>query len=722
MEPASLPAELPQISDQQLQQMNPGHRQMVVALRELAIRSADKTPYVGDHNARRMRWLAEMLKTNPQTPRTAFAVYDNLAQAELVLGNEEAALEAYTLAEGVLPELEDMVDPDSLDQFLFRIGVAYLRRAESQNCCQRNNPESCILPIQGGGLHDVQESAREAIKYFTRVLRNQEQRAAAESSLSDLYFQARWLLNLAYMTVGEHPQNVPESYVIPAEAFRGQTDFPAFENIATDLGIDSFSCAGGTIADDFDRDGYIDLVVSSWHPASQLRYFRNDQAGGFVERTDEAGLTGILGGLNLIQGDYNNDDQVDILVLRGGWLPGSTEHMNSLLCNNGDGTFTDVTFDALLAEPALPTQTGVWADFNNDGNLDIYIGNENAPCQLFINSGDGRFEDRGSAAGVTNDRFTKAVVAGDYDNDGFIDIYASNNGEKNRLYRNQGDGSFSDMAEVSGVMGPRFSFPCWFWDFDNDGALDLFVSDYSTTVGDIARSYLGMEVQWGIDRLYRGDGAGGFRNVAADVGLTRPSAPMGSNFGDLNNDGYLDFYLGTGNVPFESVMPNLMYVSRDAERFEDVTTPGRFGHLQKGHGVVFADFDRDGDQDVFEQMGGALAGDKFYDAYYQNPGFGKHYLAVRLSGVVSNRGGVAAQIKAVVQEDGVTREIHRRVGSGGSFGANPLQQHLGVGKADRIVRLEVYWPASGVTQIFEDLAVDQRILIVEGQPQVLRLP
>ena len=129
-----------------------------------------------------------------------------------------------------------------------------------------------------------------------------------------------------------------------------------------------------------------------------------------------------------------------------------------------------------------PTQTAAWADFDNDGDLDVYIGNENlsgsdyAPCQLFRNNGDGTFADVADAAGVTNGRFTKGVAWGDYDDDGLPDLYVSNLAGDNRLYHNEGDGTFVDVAGELGVTGPHKSFPVWFWDFDNDGHLDLFVS------------------------------------------------------------------------------------------------------------------------------------------------------------------------------------------------------------------------------------------------------
>jgi hypothetical protein len=204
--------------------------------------------------------------------------------------------------------------------------------------------------------------------------------------------------------------------------------------------------------------------------------------------------------------------------------------------------------------------------------------------------------------------------------------------------------------------------------------------------------------------------------VAEQYNLVRPTAPMGSNFGDLDNDGYLDFYLGTGYPAIHNIMPNVMYRNRNGRRFADVTYTGGFGHLQKGHAVVFADLDHDGDQDVFEQMGGAYPVDRYRNVLYENPGFGNHWITIKLVGVRSNRSAIGARIRAEIVEDGARRSVYRHVNSGGSFGGNPLRQTIGLGKASRVEALEIFWPTSGLTQSFTDVAADQVLHIVEGEP------
>ncbi len=221
-----------------------------------------------------------------------------------------------------------------------------------------------------------------------------------------------------------------------------------------------------------------------------------------------------------------------------------------------------------------------------------------------------------------------------------------------------------------------------------------------------------------LPRLYRGDGKGGFEEVTERVGLARVSLPMGANFGDLDNDGFPDFYLGTGYPDYDGLIPNVMFWNRGGERFVDVTTAGGFGHLQKGHAVAFADLDNDGDQDVFEQMGGAYYGDAFGNVLYENPGFGNHWLKVKLLGVESNRSAIGARIRAEFEDGELRRAVHRDVRSGGSFGCSSLTQHLGLGRARKVDVLEVHWPKTGRTQRFRDLPVDRLVVIVEDEEEL----
>ena len=597
------------------------------------------------------------------------------------------------------------------------LAIAYLRVATQENCVLDQASQRCSLPIVSDAVHPDPRSARLAIEHYTEILENPPDDLAAGT--------ARWLLNIAYMTVGEHPNGVPEAWRIPADAFRSEYDITPFPEIAPRLGLDVTGRAGGTVMDDFDRDGDLDIMASSRGLRDQLRYFRNNGDGTFTDVTVEARLDGIVGGLNLVHADYDNDGWLDVLVLRGAWL--DEGHPNSLLRNNGDGTFADVTEDAGLLAPS-PTQTAAWGDFDNDGWVDLFVGNETVqgatyPCQLFHNNGDGTFTDIATDAGVAVVGFVKGVVWGDYDNDGRLDLYLSHllAEQPNRLFHNEGPDpggawSFRDVAADAGVEGPPVSFPTWFFDYDNDGWLDLFVAGFRGTLGDVAAEYLGRSHSGQLPRLYRNSGDGTFEDVTRAARLDKIMWAMGSNFGDLDNDGFLDFYIGTGDPDYRALVPNRMFRNANGTFFQDVTTSGRFGQLQKGHGVAFGDIDGDGDQDIYQVVGGAYEGDTFQNALFLNPGHGNSWVTLRVQGETSNRAAIGARIKLTVATPTGHREIHATVGSGGSFGGSSLQQELGLGRATTIQTLAITWPVTGKTDVYTDVPVNRAYRMREGDP------
>ena len=171
------------------------------------------------------------------------------------------------------------------------------------------------------------------------------------------------------------------------------------------------------------------------------------------------------------------------------------------------------------------------------------------------------------------------------------------------------------------------------------------------------------------------------------MGLDQVYSPMGSIVGDIDNDGWLDFYLATGDPQISTLVPNRLFKNVGGTRFAEVTAATRTGHLQKGHGVAFGDWDRNGTQDLFVELGGAIYGDRYHNVLFQNPGQGNNWLNVMLVGQKTNRAAIGARIKVVTAGD-KPLTVHRHVSSGSSFGANPLEQHIGLGKADR-VRLEI---------------------------------
>jgi ASPIC and UnbV/FG-GAP-like repeat len=208
--------------------------------------------------------------------------------------------------------------------------------------------------------------------------------------------------------------------------------------------------------------------------------------------------------------------------------------------------------------------------------------------------------------------------------------------------------------------------------------------------------------------------------VTREAGLDMVFATMGSNFADFDNDGFLDFYLGTGEPSLSSLYPNRLFKNVDGKRFAEITASSGTGHLQKGHGVACGDWDRDGDVDIFVQTGGAVNGDMYHNVLFDNPGQENHWLTVKLVGKKTNRAAIGARIKVMTAGD-APATLHRHVSSGSSFGANPLRQHLGLAKATRVASLEVRWPTSGTTQVFHDIDADQAIEITEFEEDYRRL-
>lgn len=632
-------------------------------------------------------------------------------------GLTEEAIRAWDHLDSYLAERRPDLLKQGRRQFLAGKAVSWLRLGEQDNCLQQHTTESCLLPIREAGRHKITRGSKTAISILETSLREFP---------DDL--TSRWLLNIAHMTLGDYPDLVPPEWVIPPQAFQSTDKLNRFTDVAAHVGVDVFTLSGGSVLEDFDNDGYLDLMVSSIGLRDQLRYFRNQADGTFKDLTMPAGLKGLVGGLNMVQADYNNDGWADVFVLRGAWFGPAGHHPNSLLKNNGNGTFSDVTKDARILS-FHPTQTAVWWDYNNDGWLDIYVGNETTgaernACELYRNNRDGTFTECAAECGVQQFGFVKAVASADYNNDGLPDLYLSQLGAPNVLFRNDGPVQtgrgpespwrFTQVADA-GVEKPINSFPCWFFDYDNDGWEDLFVSSYQADgPGDVAAYYFGMPYRVETSRLYHNDGQGRFRDVSESARMNRVFLAMGSNYGDLDSDGWLDAYLGTGDPSLGMLIPNVAMRNDAGRRFLDVTTVTGLGHLQKGHGISFGDIDLDGDQDVHADMGGAFTGDTYPNALFENPGHGNHWVTLKLEGTKSNRAGVGARIKVVTQDSGGSRVICRTVRSGGSFGASPLRQEIGLGQAKTIERVEIRWPASPAVQVLRGLELDHVYRVNEG--------
>ncbi len=677
-------------------------------------------------SARAIATLEESLAADPDDPRDRRAM---IAIMHAYAGNFDRAselLQAFDAEDG--PILEADLD-------LLR-GIIELRRGEVANCIACCTEQSCLYPLGPEAVHLQREGSERAVQSFLAYLEKQPK---------DLL--AKYLLSIAAMTLGEYPEAVPETYRLPLLGLNTPSaptpdldgpespkapiavpDLEPFRNIATLVGLleqRGETMAGGSIFDDFNGDHRPDIFLSSYDSKYGAALLLNRGDGTFGNVSEAADLTEQVAALNCNQADFDNDGHLDVLLMRGGW---ERPLRLSLLRNRGDATFEDVTVQAGLDEP-IATQAAGWADYDNDGDLDLYVAGEVQGSwgdaqnygRLYQNQGDGTFTNVAKRAGVENGFAGKGVAWGDYDDDGWIDLYVTNLNGPNRLFHNNGDGTFEGLAERLGVTEPMVAFPCWFFDYDNDGRLDICANGYQASMTDVIGELTGRRSLDSAPRIYRNRGPLGekrFADLTVELGLDHDLLPMGCNFGDIDNDGYPDIYLGTGRPQYSNIMPNRMFANLRGHRFVDVTVSTNTGHLQKGHGVSFADWDADGDLDILLNAGGATPGDRAHDALFLNPGRPeRHSITLKLVGTTTNRSAIGARISVAFTdpETGEAQQRHVQVSSGSSFGGNGLAQTIGIDRAETIDRITIDWPTSGTQTVFEDVPADRFLLIIEGQ-------
>ena len=695
------------------------HDKMIALLKEIEQRHfSPENSFATDA---RMRYFDSILAQSHTVSDSAMATIF-LARTLLESGNEQKAV---TL-------LEQFAQQHATHQQYNRHGLmknlalANLRLGERTNCIGMHAAESCIFPVAGRGIHHDKSGSMKAIALYESIL---------EKDPND--WETRWLLNIAYMTTGGYPDAVPAQWRLDnLHTDAGHTIKP-FSDVSVQMGLDISNQAGGCVVDDFNNDGYLDIITSSWSLEEGMHFCRNNKDGSFGDASAASKLSSMHGGLHIMQTDYNNDGWKDLFVMRGAWKGEFGLEPNSLLRNNGDGTFSDVTIESGLLS-FHPTQTASWADFNNDGWLDVFIGNETAsrenarPCELYLNNKKGGFTNIATQAGCAVTGFIKGVTSGDYNNDGWADIFISSLDGSKVLLRNDGltngDVHFTDVTVEAGLnKNSARTFSTWFWDYDNDGWCDILVCGYefnrSLSWYAAAEAAGKLTDNGGHVYLFRNLHNGTFEEVTEKTGLNKVTFAMGSNFGDIDNDGYPDIYLGTGNPLYESLVPNKMFRNNNGASFSDVTVASHTGNLQKGHGIAFADLDNDGDEDIYIDMGGAYRGDAYQNALYLNPGQNNnHYLNITLEGVACNKPAIGARIKATFIDQGQERSVYRTVSSGSSFGGNPLRQHIGIGQASIITRMEITWPGSKEVQVLENIPSGQTIVVRQGQAGYKTVP
>ena len=506
-----------------------------------------------------------------------------------------------------------------------------------------------------------------------------------------------------------HPSNLPPFHP-NAESQRFPTTPRQFINIAADLKMDKVDGGRGSAWGDYDNDGDLDIVAVGTYQPHAL--YRNNGDGTFTNVAVEAGIADPRGGWGSLFADYDNDGYPDLYITRGGWS-GAAE--NTLYHNNGDGTFTDVTHAADVADPQS-SFCAAWADYDNDGYIDLYIADgvigDGAANVLYRNNGDGTFTNTAERAGVANTGNSLGTAWGDYNKDGYIDLHVVNYGQSNVLYRNNGDGTFTDVTATTGMNLPvTDAFVTFFLDVDNDADLDIFISNSGAFQAFIAGQITGSAPHDG-DRqvLYRNNGDGTFTDITRESGLYHAFGAMGANFGDINSDGYLDIYLATGAPQMGRLERDALFRNNGDGTFTDATFALGLGNIGKGHGVTFGDADMDGDVDIYVSVGGAFIGDQWHNLFYQNTGVGNNYLNLKLVGVKSNRDGIGAKVTLHVGDS----LIYREVSGGCGFGStNSLQLEIGLGTHTKVDTLEIVWP-SGQVDTHRNLSVNQTLIVTEG--------
>jgi hypothetical protein len=487
---------------------------------------------------------------------------------------------------------------------------------------------------------------------------------------------------------------------------------------------------------DYDADGWQDILLVNgmdWpghaRQRSTLRLYRNNRNGTFTDVTRRAGLEVELYGMGAAVGDWNNDGFPDLLVTCVG--------QNRLFRNTGQGTFVDVTRASGLGGRTGVSTSALWFDFDRDGRLDLFVCNyvkwtpqhdvfcsldgrqksyctpeayRGETCWLFRNRGDGTFEDVTAKSGVFDSSSKSLGVAMlDYDQDGWPDLFVANDTQPNKLYRNQRDGTFSEVAIQAGVAvstegKARAGMGVDAADFDNSGRSGLAVTNFDNEM-------IG---------LYRSTDRGLYEDVAMRAGIgaaSRNTLGFGCLFADMNLDGALDLVVCNGHID-ETVrnirgnvgyaQPPQLFLNQGNGTFRDVATAvgKEFAQARVARGLAYGDFDRDGDLDLLVTTNNGPA------LLFRNDQLSGHRsIRFRLIGTSSNRDAIGASVRVVTGGMSQTRMVK----SGSSYlSQSELPVTFGLGRRDRVETAVVTWP-NGRTEEFRNLAAGRTYECVEGK-------
>jgi len=503
--------------------------------------------------------------------------------------------------------------------------------------------------------------------------------------------------------------------------------FP-FDEKADFFGIRRWHLAGAIAFGDYNNDTFVDFVAQGVYAEPELYLFENGR--GYVRKEDKT-LAGVSNTPPAcVAADFNNDGFTDLYMTRAAWLSAGP---NRMLKNDGGKGFVDVSEKG---DAALAWQNSCGAsalDFDQDGLLDLAVtGTAGGRLALLKNMGNFEFKDVSLEAGIEeNKAVTVGVSTGDVNGDGWTDIFVNSlspaDGPKrkyeapNGLYINNMDGTFTNEAEKRGVAeGTSFGFATWMFDYDNDGDLDIFASNF--VEGDLAvldgyiteREWVG--TLYGGPALYKNDGKGFFKNIGKSAGFV-PASVMGAQFVDMDLDGDQDVFLGPGSHPLRDMQPLFVYRNNGDDTFTNVTPHDDPRYVGKFHGMAFADMDRDGDPDMIVNNGGIQLNDRFRDLVLENQTTGKQWIHIRLKGTKSNAGGIGARV--TVEYGG--KQLLQEVSAGEGFSStNTPYLVFGLNDATQADSVRIEW-MSGKVQTLGPIAANQGVIIEEGKETPTRI-
>ena len=589
------------------------------------------------------------------------------------------------------------------------LGLGYLYEALQKERATEK-PSSTFFQLQEkySLAPSVTESLRESKKVFSRLLK---------AFPEDPYY--RWMNQLldAWLGQGFTPGSLNERNLSSLSL--------RFRESGDELGIGHAGMVGGIGVEDFDQDGTYDIISGSMGLNDPLFYYKGNPAGGFHLKNKEALLEGSTGGLSIITGDFNNDGFPDVYVARGGTMASAGKLPNSLLRNNKDGTFTDITVQAGLLNN-YPSNHAHFVDYNNDGNLDLFVANESVtshfananPCQLFHNNGNGTFTDVSVKTGLYLSEMVKGSAWLDANNDGWMDVYVSIAGDSNQLYLNKGPGSksggqgvFEKVAGAGGAAGPFNSGYCVASDINQDGWEDLLVfqTKPNTNEASYASPFVNDTAVSLVPFLFLNQGNGTFQKAQNSWAPTYSVLALGGASGDLSNNGYPDVYVGTGNANLQTLVPNSLLVNEGNSLAVAGPASGT-ALLGKTHAVRLADLNHDGNLDIVASTGGFFEVERMPPALMINESpIDYAWVKIKLKGKKANRQGVGSRIQVTtINQEGNEQNWYHRVGTGHS----PAEVHIGLGKAKEIKEVTIQWAdPSGKLQKVQNLPVNQRLTI-----------